>query len=499
MSTRQLSTARAIWRSRRERADGAKAYTFYVSGLVTLIVIAPIVGVLWNIASSPTGLESLASPDAVAVVSTVTATLWSGALLAGRKRGPALLPPFLLHALAGSDVRRSRTLRRPVVVAAAIIMSTTTALAVLIGMALLSGGYADLWGVTIFGAAALSVGAVTATLWLAGQAFHRTVFPIALTMLALAGASLLVPQLLVIMPWGWVGATYPLAGPGSLSLALTVVLGTVCVFVSPVMLGRLTGMQLTEQAGQWERVTAFSSSFDLRGATSVYQAAPKLGRTLRAVLPHRRRWVTFLIRDAVGLARTPGRGLGAMVTTAAAGALMTLSLLPGAPAFLLAGIAGVVIFAASGPLSTGLQHAANVAGDYPLYGVSDRGLVRLHATLPLAAVLAVLSASASVVAIVTGVPLGLALLVAGAAGVLAVALRLASALKGSLPTHLLMPIDSPVGDLSIAMRIGWAISDPALAILGALAIAALPITPFPLAALSMWVGLLVSARWQKRR
>ncbi|SJN12059.1 hypothetical protein FM113_13760 [Leucobacter sp. 7(1)] len=178
---------------------------------------------------------------------------------------------------------------------------------------------------------------------------------------------------------------------------------------------------------------------------------------------------------------------------------MTLSLLSGTPAALLAGTAGIVIYGAAGPLTKGLQHAASVAGDYPLYGISDRHLVILHALFPLIALLAVLSASATVTAFASGVPLGVALTGVGALGVLALALRMGSALKGPLPPSLLTPVNTPAGDLSIVMQIGWALSDPLIAILGALTITMLPITPIPVVMLAIWVGGLVLVRWKKRR
>lgn len=499
MSTAQLWAARAIWRARRERTGGDKAYAFYAFVLVGVIVIVPIVRALWIAASSPSGLAVVTSAHAAAAVSMCVAALWVGGLLLGRKRGPALLPSFLLHALASSSIRRSVTLRRPVLCSATIIVAVCVVGAVIVGMVLFSHGQAPLSGVMAFVAAAIGTGVVTAVTWLAGQVFPRAAFLIALAVLALVWMSLSMPQLLAFMPWGWVGMTFPSSGSAVLPLAGTTVLAAASVATIPVQLDRLTGMRLGAQAAQRERATAFSFSFDFRAATAVYEAAPRLGRSIRAIRPSRHRWVTFFARDVAGQVRMPGRSLGAIIATAVAGVLMTLSFLPGTPTALLAGAAGLVIYGASGPLTKGLQHAASVAGDYPLYGISDRRLVLLHGLFPLTALLVIIPVVAAVTALATGTALGLALTGACAVGVLTLALRLSSALKGPLPPSLLTPVNTPAGDLSIVMQIGWAFSDPLIAILGALTITVLPVTPIPLVLVTMWCGGLIVIRWSKRR
>ena len=139
MSASRLSAARTIWRARRVRTGGDKAYALYAFLLVAVIVIVPIVRALLVIASSQSGLVVLTSANASAAVSLIAAALWSGALLAGRKRGPALLPPFLLHALTGSNIRRALTLRRPVIRSATIIVTACAAGAVLVGTVLSAG------------------------------------------------------------------------------------------------------------------------------------------------------------------------------------------------------------------------------------------------------------------------------------------------------------------------------------------------------------------------
>ncbi|HJA39391.1 MAG TPA: hypothetical protein H9793_10465, partial [Candidatus Brevibacterium intestinigallinarum] len=79
-----------------------------------LIVVAPVIVSLWMWLTGPAGGALLLSAHAPETASTVTAVLWVSALLLGRRRGPALLPSVLLHAVTASDIRRSLALRRPV-------------------------------------------------------------------------------------------------------------------------------------------------------------------------------------------------------------------------------------------------------------------------------------------------------------------------------------------------------------------------------------------------
>lgn len=499
MSASKLSAARNIWRARRERTGRDTAYVLYVFLLIAVIIIVPIARALWVVASSQAGLAALASADTSAVASMIVATLWAGALLVGRKRGPALLPPFLVHALTSGSISRARALRQPLLRSVAVLIFANVVGAVLVGRSLFIDGQTQLGNVIVFSAAALCVGVVTAMLWLIGQVYPNAAFPFALILLALAWVSVSMPKTLAFAPGEWVAGIDPLAGSGVFLLLGAAVLIAASITMTPMLLNRLTGMQLSTQAAQWEQATAFSFSFDFRAATAVYESEPRLGRHLRATRPSKHRWVTFFLRDAVALARTPGRSFGAVAATAAAGALMTLSFLPGTPTALFAGAAGIVTYCASGPVTKGLQHAASVAGDYPLYGISDRHLVLLHVFFPLTALLTVLTISATVTAFANGASLAVALTGVGSVGVLAFGLRLSSALKGPLPPSMLTPVNTPAGDLSVFVQICWAFSEPLIAIVGALTVTMLPITPIPFMMLAAWVGVLILVRWKKRR
>lgn len=501
MRDRRLAAAQSIWRSRRGRSPGERAFLLYALGLVLLIVGAPVLRALWSTMTGPAGTVLLLSAQAADATSLAVAALWAGGLLAGRTRGPALLPTFLLHALTGSDIRRSRALLRPVLQAALAAASLCAGAAVLAAVAVVRLGQAGPVAVVVFGLAGAAAGAVAVVLWLVGQAHPRAAVPIAASLVVLAVLGAAISPAQVALPWMWVGALYPGAAWGAGVLPLVGVLAITAAGAGavPHLLSRLPGTRLLEQAVRWERAVAFSSALDLRSARAAIAVPPRWGRGLRAVRPGRRLWVMFLVRDAIAQVRTPGRLLGAVAATALTGVLLTASLSPGVPTVLTAGVAGLVVHGASGSLSAGLQHAADVASDNPLYGVGDRHLVTLHALFPLAVLLLVLVPAAFGAALMRGAPPGIAMASAGALAVLAVALQAAGALKGPLPPGLLTPVDTPAGDVSVVLPIVWACGEPVLAVLGAVSLAAVPVTPLPFLLVAAWTGALLLVRWGRRR
>ncbi|MGB4777306.1 hypothetical protein [Microbacterium sp.] len=498
MRAGQLSAARAIWGARRAPTGGG-AYALYAFVLAAVFFVVPVVHALWVVITTPDGIATLTSVDAPGILSFGVAVLWSGGLLVGRKRGPALLPPFLLYALTGSEIRRSVALRRPLLRSAAVIVTVLVASATLVGTVLISHGQTRILDAAAFVVAVGAAGIVATLSWLTGQVFPRASLPLGLAIIVVAGLSLSSPQLSTFVPWGWVGATYPTSGSPGFPLVSLVILAASFSAATPLLLNSLTGVQLSIQAADWERATAFSLSFDFRAASAVYGGEPRWGRGIRAVRPGRYRWATFLVRDLIGQVRMPVHALAAITASATAGVAITISFLPGMPSALLAGAAGVLAYAAGGPLTRGLRHAANVAGDYPLYGISDRHLVALHTLFPLATLIVILSLAAASAALASDTTLGIALAGAWAIGILTLALRLSDALKGPLPPSLLAPLSTPAGDLSVVMRIGWAVSEAVVAILGAVAAGMLPDSPVPLILVSALVGLQVLVRWRKRR
>lgn len=499
MSRQRVSSALAIWRSRVPRSPRSSAFVAYASLLLGITVGAPLAHVLWLGATSPDGLALLASTTTSPAVAVVTAGLWAAAVVMGRIRGPVLMPSFPLFALATSGIRRSTALRGPLLRAGMSSVMVLVGGAGFVGASVLHGAPVHLPGAIGFFAVTIAIGVIATVLWLVGQVFPRAAIPLALGILVAAGVGSALPSVSLFFPWGWAGeslhepAMPTLPGAGILILALLLAAST------PLLLNRLSGASLIAQAVKWEQATMFSIAFSFDAATAVYTPGPHLGRRLHAVRPRRVRALTFFLRDAIGLLRTPGRLLAGIGAAAVAGVLITLSIHPALPSALLAGAAGLMTHGAAGPLARGVGHAAKAAGDVPLYGLRDEALVFLHALFPLVTLAVLIPVAAAATGLVTGVHLGAALALALPMALIGLAIRLAGALKGPLPTGLLTPVPTPVGDLSILLRLGWACGELILSVLGGLGVAMLPRTPLPLLALATGVAALVVVRWTNRR
>ena len=489
--------AQRIWRARRPRSTGDRLFLAYMIMMVALVVVAPILRAIWLSATSAAGIALLASPVAPAVAVLVTAVLWASALLLGRDRGPALLPPFLAHALGTSDLSRSDLLRLPLLRAGAIVTAVTTSAATLVGGSLASQGIIGALALGVFVLTGVLVGVIAAVAWLAGQALPRVAVPIALGVLVLGVLAAFVPAVQPFTPWGWVGLAYPSSGGPTPAVVGLVILAAGLVALVPVLLNRLHLAELIAQAARWESASTFAASLDLSTAAAAYRQRPRLGRRLRAVRAGRPLWATFLVRDAIGALRTPGRLVVGALALAAAGTLLALAFAPAAPGWLLGALAGLLAFAGLGPLTDGIRHAASVASDLPLYGIGDAHLLAGHALFPLVVLVVVLLAAVTVCAVVVGVASLSPALGSLALGVVALLARIDDALKGPMPPALLTPVPTPAGDLGAAARAAWSVDGVLLAAGASAALAAgSPILLIVTAAILVGVGV---NRWRHRR
>lgn len=467
--------------------------------MLALVAVAPVIRAIWLGLRSPAGVALVASEAAPDAVMAAVGVLWALALLSGSIRGPALLPPFLTHALGGGPSLRRTVFRGPMLRSELAVTVVTAASGGLVGGALVGHG-ADTASAVAFTAACALVGAITSVAWLAGQAMPRAAVPAALLVLGLVGVTLLLPALHPVMPWGWAASAYPsddgLASP--LPLVALAVLACALLASTPLMLDRLRHPALMSQALRWEAATAHAATMDLGAAASLYRAVPRSGRRIRAVRSGRGLVAAFLLRDAVGAIRTPGRLIAGLLALVGAGLLMTAASAWPGPVWLPGAAAGVLALLGLGPLSDGIRHAATVASDMPLYGVSDARLLLLHALLPVAA-LVIPGTAAAAGAATTGIGVLAPVAASLCLGLLALLVRIGSALKGALPPALLTPMPTAFGDAAAGVRLVWALDGPLLAGLGGAASAVILSAPALFAIVAIAAAASVVIRWRGRR
>ncbi|WP_129667732.1 DUF6297 family protein [Phytoactinopolyspora endophytica] len=494
--TGSAHVAIALWRGRRARARGDRAFLVYSIVMAGLVAVVPVGRAVWLSATSEAGIALFSSSAAPGFAAAVAVALWAGALLLGRDRGPALRPPFLTYALGTSGLSRAEAFGAPLLRAGTVVIVATMAAAGLAGGSLLTHGLADPAGVVVFTAAGALVGVVATVAWLTGQVFPRAAVLAVILLIGLGSVGAALPAVWSFTPWVWVGLAYP--GGESAALPALAAAAVALVALVPSLMERLGSAQLDAQAAQWESATARAAIMDFNAAATIYQNPPHVGRRMRAIRRFRSLRLMFLVRDAIGALRTPGRLIVGLLALVAAGVLITFAFAPTTPGWLLGAVAGLLAFGGLGPFSDGIRHAADVASGHSVYGISDERLLVNHALLPLVVVLAVVAAAVVVWSTLTGLPAVMPLVSSLALGCLSVIGRISSALKGMLPPSLLTPIPTPMGDLGAAVHMTWALDAALLsAILGAAAVLAFE-APLLLASTTIVILGVGLRRWRHR-
>lgn len=492
--TSRLAVASAVWRDRQVRDAGDRAYLAYTLVLLALIVGAPIGRTLWLRMTTETSASALASSAAATIAGTVVLGLWVAALLVGRSRGPAVAPPFLVHVLAGSDLRRRSVFRSRVVTAVGVATVIGGGIAVFIGLALGSLGLVTAPAVLDFALRGALVGAVTVVCWLLGEAFPRVAGALAVALLVLAVAAQTVAQG-TLGAWAWVDSAGRVVG-ADVVLLVVAVIGLVAV---PWLLDRIDDATLTAQAARWDVAIAHAVSLDFTSVAESYQALPTVGRRINGVVRSAHHWWVLVVRDLVGACRTPARLAVGVVTAAGAGAFLVLGAVAPAGGPLLGALAAVLLYTGVGAFSRGLHHAAQVTTDLPLYGIGDGWLLLFHGIVPTGAALLLTGGTAVVLGVVVA-PASLPVLVWGgiALPVVVVATHLSNALRGPAPLFLMVPAPSPVGDPMPLIRVLWAMDAPVLAVLAGAAVSAGAAGVGGFVAVAAVLGLFLLVRWTRR-
>lgn len=448
--------ALAVWAARAPRALGDLAYLVYIVALSALILLGPGVRAAWLLATGADGRAVLTDQAVPSTWAAATALVWLAALVVGRERGPALRPPFPAAVLGDAGVPRTRSFGGPVLRATLALVVAGALVPAIPVAALVDLGAATPRGAGLVVAVGAVAGLVTAGAWLAGQVIGARTFAVVAGVLA-AGAALAVAGAWTWAPWALVGtAWHSAAWPGAGAHVGGIVAGVVLALgmVAPLRAGleRLATRRIVGQAVRAQRAQALVDAMDLQASGEVYRALPSVGRRLAAV-GHVRGPAAVVVADVVGSLRTPARLLGGVVALVLAGAVVGAEL-SGTTLAVGPVLAAILAYAGVSVLCDGLRHAAALGEGSAQYGLSRPALRGLHAVWPTVAGIGLAGAGAAL----AGAPAGLATAVVG----VVVAVRLADVLKGVMPVEMLVPIVTPMGDLSAAGRAVWLADGPLL-------------------------------------
>lgn len=527
-----LRAVRAIRRARGEQLSaGDVSYRVYLAVMLGITVVAPFVRTL--VLGLAPGLPGTATAHTSTLAVALT-LLTAGAVLLGGHLGPARAGLPQLDLLFTSPIPRTRLLAGSLlrwgtggvllgafaggIVAVALLLSGPLGwgmgLAVVAGGAclgailvgaqllgqrgpahraglaggllLLAGAQALLGGGGADAAARVPAGTPddAAPLGAGGAVAQRGVAPLADPWSAAARVLAAAARAVHADALPQDAAAWPGSGvPGDLILlgAVALALGAAALPLA----SRLPRELLRAQAATWDSASTLALSGDPSAAVARFGIPVRWGRRLRlapraraARAPHPLALVVR--RDLLGLLRAPGRSLAALCGVAAAGALWAAAVcvprgIGGAA--LLGALALVCALWSLGPWCRGIAAVAGGAGAPPLLPFSPAGLILRHAVVALGlALLVTLIAGVAFVLVGTASAAPEVLAVIGTAPVFALAtvlLRVAGALKGTIPLRLLAPVPTAAGDLAAVNVFLWSIDGPVVAALVGAALGAM--------------------------
>src|SRR5699024_4637773 len=395
-----------------------------------------------------------------------------------------------IDTLASSGLRRRHVLRRPFARALLVPVTALVVPAALAGTTLTAAGLTDAARVALFVLAAAGTGLLIAAAWLTGQLLHR--MPARLLLCALLlGAGVFA----AISPVGLgLGAAHP-AGPGpALPWALGLVAaGLLATVACLLLLDRLRGAVLREQAARWESAGTLATTGDLAGASGRFRPPPSAGRRLPAI-GSRPLVLLYARRDAVAWLRSPERlAAGTLGGLVGAALLAVATLLTGPPAWGAVLLGSAVLWGAGSAGADGIRHGVQTLAAPMLLGQTAAMQVFLHTPAPavlMGALAALGGGGGLLLAGGTLDPSAVALPVLLA--LVLVAARARDAAKGPMPLSLMTPIPTPQGDLSVLSVLVWQADALLLAMLAGAALTGLLMGLGPVAML-LGAGALLGA------
>ncbi|MFD4321927.1 hypothetical protein [Streptomyces sp. NPDC058548] len=463
------------------------AYTVYLSVILGAVYVAPVV----YLVRTTEALVSLPSAGAATPVACLVAAavVW-GAQLTGRFWGPLVLKPFLLHVFMSTDLSPTHYLgtiaRRRLAYAGLgtlLAVCTATFLATDLfdqpGSALLPQSLA----------VAVGIGAVAPVAWLWGQvrSVRENVLLAAAVAVAAAATALLGRSALL-------GGSGPWLVTGVLAVGAALLGRSAFRSVRTVDLARLA-----RESARAAEAQTFAWTGTLHHALDLYRPQPR-GLTSALTRPDGR-LRGHLAQGAVRAVRTRGRAIAAAVFLPAGGALLTLGVAePDARLAPLSWMAGAVgVYLGSGWVGEswrGLRDELTLA---PLLGEWWGGLLARTLAWPVVAVVVPVGLASTVTVLACwplqgGGPADAVLLTAGSV-VLALGARFLREMKMNLPVELLLPIITPLGDLSALRVFVWQFDGLVVVLAGVLVMNGMPsvsgaaLLALGAAACCVWAGL----------
>lgn len=480
--TASLTAVREIWADRdqaRTRAD--LLYLVYVVVLSVTVLGVPGLRMLGAGLARPDVLPVLLAGAAPQIVGALLPLASAVLLLVGAVRGPALLAPFFTATLASSALRRRTVLWRPFARALTVPVIGTVTAATLVTVTLVTAGHAQAAAGAWFIVAGLGAGLLLGAAWLLGQLLDPV--PRRLVALLLAASAAVIVWLPTPILLGAVHPSFGSATAPPWAIGILVA-GAVATGTGMLLLDRLRGSVLADQASRWESATVIATTGDLAGVAGEFRARPTAARGVQAIGPGPL-VLLYLRRDLVAWLRTPERStISALVVICAAAALAVGILLTGPLAWLAICAGTLGMWGAGGAFVDGIRHAIHTLGSPPLLGQSAPVQALLHCLAPTLLLGCLASLGAGGVALwaevgtgaVAGV-LGTGVLWTGGPGAavmllvpvtlvpVLVAGRVRDAAKGPMPLSLSTPMPTAQGDLSVFPMLAWQ-SDAILLALG---------------------------------
>lgn len=483
----------------------------YLALFIILIVLIPVIRALVVALAAPLSISILTAATTPAVVAVGAVALVLAVSCVGNTRGAIVPRPAFVHFVAQSPLPARLTLKRSLIAAHILAaVAFATAAAAVCGAFAVSGLTVNPLATTLFIVAAAAYGTVLVAAWLAGQASAgvRTCAWIALGATA-ASSAVITASGGATQVAEWMRAATDTVATGDIELttvwfAVSVTIAWVCIAGTPALLGRLRGTELMTQGQIWASAGVLASTGDVRGSLerirmSAHHTPRRVGLRIGPLA-----WL-IVKRDATGSMRHPVRlGVGicsALLAGVLVAHVLSTSAQPGGPGIgaFIGAVSGMLGYLSAGAFSDGVRAHADNIGAPALFGIAEQPLAMLHLILPLIAscVLMTVGAIGASTFVHPASPIGV--VTAAVFAVIMVALRGVSAVKGPLPITLLLPVPTPVGDVSILFALAWSFDGLLIALAVGTCLTLGVSASFPALVLSAAVLLGALAMWGRIR